>query len=160
MFKTWHIMARFYPQPLSQLPSLPPKSIIHFLFYLLFTWSSKSEVNVLSPSSCPFASAYYLQIPGIFSKVTSFVRISHLDISFHLFTSVTTGSSHIAALPKPISGVPPNQDQASEKWTNEQNYEKQMMKWNNKAEQNDENTRILRRREQCQHSTLRPTSKL
>lgn len=129
-------MARFYPQPLSQLPSLPPKSIIHFLFYLLFTWSSKSEANVLSPSSCPFASAYYLQIPGIFSKVTSFVRISHLDISFHLFTSVTTGSSHIAALPKPISGVPPNQDQASEKWTNEQNYEKQMMKWNNKAEKN------------------------
>lgn len=122
-------MARFYPQPLSQLPSLPPKSIIHFLFYLLFTWSSKSEANVLSPSSCPFASAYYLQIPGIFSKVTSFVRISHLDISFHLFTSVTTGSSHIAALPKPISGVPPNQDQASEKWTNEQNYEKQMVKW-------------------------------
>lgn len=52
---------------------------------------------------------------AFFSKVTSFVRISHLDISFHLFTSVTTGSSHIAALPKPISGVPPNQDQASEK---------------------------------------------
>ena len=93
---------------------LPNPSFTSYFTYFSLDLG-KSEANVLSPSSCPFASAYYLQIPGIFSKFTSFVRISHLDISFHLFTSVTAGSSHIAALPKPISGVPPNQDQASEK---------------------------------------------
>lgn len=85
MFETWHIMARFYLQPLSQLPSLPPKSIIHFLFYLLFTWSWKVR------SECLVTFILSIRFSILSADSWHFFQIHKLRTHFtsrHLFSSL------------------------------------------------------------------------
>lgn len=124
--------------PASLPASISASQIHHSLlilltFYLIFKVRSECLVTFILSIRFSILSADSWH----FSKVTSFVCISHLDISIHLFTSVTTGPSHIVALPKPISGVPPNQDQASMKWaklweTNDEMKQRSWKKWWNK----------------------------
>ena len=143
MFKTWHIMARFYPQPLSQLPSLPPKSMIHVLFYSIFKVRSECLECLALTHVTAKNDTFILSIRFSMLSADSWLGFqSHklrmrLHVSLHLFT---TDSSHIHqsnlwSSSKSGSGLRIKNEQNECKWAKWErniweiwaNYEKQMM---------------------------------